>query len=245
GAGGSPWVWRVGVESAYAAARAASSVSMRASRSAAESVPSPSSNGRSRASPTRRRISIGAARRQTTGPAANRRRRFSASSRAPPPLPTTAPARGDARGEGAGLGDRLAFALPERSLALAREDGRHRPPRARFDERVGVDERTPEEACEPAPDLRLPGSHEAGEDDVGGGHLRSGGSRWCSLRGRAAHSSRALALARPADPSPRGVRNTSSSSRRLLTRVRLKSQPRTGARARNGTPASRSSPVVR
>src|SRR5262249_2927652 len=94
--GARPSVSTAWVASAYAGARAASRVSMRARRSLSDAVPSPFNSGRSLASPTRRRISAGVARRQITGPAAKSRLRFSGPSRAPPPPPMTASPRAHA-----------------------------------------------------------------------------------------------------------------------------------------------------
>src|SRR5262249_30477436 len=58
--------------------------------------------------------------------------------------------------ESARLLDRGPLTAPERGLALGREDRRYRPSRAGFDQRIGIDERAPEVAREPAPDVRLP-----------------------------------------------------------------------------------------
>jgi hypothetical protein len=54
----------------------------------------------------------------------------------------------------------------EAGFALAREDLPDRPAGRGFDEPVGVDERTAEEARETTADRRLSRRHEAGEDDL-------------------------------------------------------------------------------
>ena len=80
-----------------------------------------------------------------------------------------APGGDDRVRDGARFLDRMALERPEMRLAVDGEDLDDGAPGRGLDEPVGVDERAAEPAREQPADFRLPGRHEAGQDETGHG----------------------------------------------------------------------------